>query len=214
MKGAALLLLFGPLIAPLLAAAQSPPAPALTDAQVQTAIDRGAAHETDAIGLHLDESTKIDVYTGCIDCDNIEYIATLYTTVQWIELKAAIAHANHRPFTPADVPATLRTPVLHVNVTVIHYVGSQTRKMPPLQLQLASRHHTAILQPLLSSSGQTAAYYNGSGPPLAYISKAEAVFDLAKSKRLLNKGKFFIVINTGEQKRHLAVKAKDLRRTF
>jgi hypothetical protein len=194
--------------------AQAAPAAVLTDAQVQRAIDRGTKQPTDKIGLSLDVTDRIEGFLTCVDCDNIEYMATVYTPPQWIELKAALAEAAHRTYTPADVSADLRKPVLHVNVTVLHYVGAQTRKMPPLQVQLTGRRRHAVVRPFLSDSEPTATYFSRSHAPLAYISKEEAVFDLAAMHRLLHSRKFFIAINTGDEKKYLAVKTKDIQLVY
>jgi hypothetical protein len=195
-----------------LAVAQEPlKTPALTDAEVQAAIDRGSSGKPHTIGLQLhDVENSAFSSLSCSTCGQTDYFVTVYTPSQWIEAAAAAAKNVNKTFSLANVSDAMRRPVLRVTAQQIRNSGG--RRVPPTPIQqvtLTDQAKKEIIQPLVERGNQQALVQNGDRGSID-ASSAGANFDMAAVHQVAGKGDFFIVVTNDNGAIYLKVKVRDL----
>jgi hypothetical protein len=128
-----------------LAVAQTPKPPALTDEQVQAAIEQGRKQDVHATFFSPKRLVLIDMEGDNLDITGRDTSIEVYTTEEWIELHSAWAKSQLEPFTIADVPPDMRQPYLvvmtrpstsHPNDTIRRVMLTDTSKstmVPPVK---------------------------------------------------------------------------------
>lgn len=146
----------------------------LTAQEVEAAIKAGKVKRVDSAGLQL---TSWSI--GQADLH-----ATLFTPTSWIELAAATAASNFKPFTMQDVTEDMLSPVLRVFITmaITNVVLRDVNERQVIQPSAKAVPCDTLVPFWVTTSAST------------YNSCQEFVFDLAalKAIRAVGKGEFLV----------------------
>lgn len=187
----------------------------LTDVEVKQAIAKGSA-KSHTIGLTLfDVQTSMLSGMMCTTCQVSGYRIYVYTPEQWIELMAADAKREMKPFTLADVTPEMRGLSLHVIA-----MPSQASYINANGMSFASSVHRVVLtdtkrevtvQPLTETQGTV---QSGSAFRTVEYTNAAVDFSMSDMRRLRAmdpKGEFFIVVVGDKQNKFFKVKSRDFK---
>ena len=191
----------------------------LTDDQVREAIARsnGKHH---SIGLQLTDQQTAFASAFVAGMNNQQGAVTgftivVYSPTQWVELQAALAHREMRPFTVADADDNMRVPMLHVLAlpSRAEYISGpgMTYAQGVKRIVLSDTARQTTIQPTDLTSRTVV---NSSALRDVSYNSASAMFpmkDVGSLRESDKKGEFFIVVVGDKYNKFFKVKDRDFK---